>query len=358
MIGARLKRARAASGLSMKALGDQAGVSANMIKKYEHDESMPSSGVLLKLGQALDVRSEYFFRPVNIELSRVEYRKRANTPKSVIKRITADVLEQAERWQELANLWPKFPVSGFDDVPGLLEQVGDLEQVEKVAERVRTVWKLGMNPIPDLVDLLESHGVLVIVTEVEDQEKFSGLQAEVAKQPVIVISANWPGDHQRFTLAHELGHLLLHKRLDSALDEEKACRRFAGAFLLPAISIRQQLGKKRHGLEMYELFLLKHEFGLSMQACLYRAADLGIIDESVRNRLFRRFSSQGWRKKEPGEAFPGERTVLFQRLVHRALGEGIVNESKAAELLKIPLAAFRKMRNLEPPSFARPAGFG
>lgn len=353
MIGARLKRARAASGLSMKALGEQAGVSANMIKKYEHDESMPSSGVLLKLGRALDVRSEYFFRPVNMELTRIEYRKRANAPASVLKRVEADVLEQAERWQELANLWPRFPVSKFDEIRDLPDSLNDLEQIEKVAERVRTAWKLGMNPIPDLVDLLESHGVLVIVTEVEDQAKFSGLQAVVAEQPVIVISVNWPGDHQRFTLAHEFGHLLLHKRLDPALDEEKACNRFAGAFLLPAVSIRQQLGKKRHGLEMYELFLLKHEFGLSMQACLYRATDLGIIDESVRKRLFMRFSSQGWRKKEPGEACPGERTVLFQQLVHRALGEGIINESKAAELLKTPLMAFRKIRNLESSS----AGF-
>lgn len=353
MIGARLKRARAASGLSMKALGEQAGVSANMIKKYEHDVSMPSSGVLLKLGQALDVRSEYFFRPVNVKLTRVEYRKRAKTPASVLKRIEADVLDQAERWQELSNLWPRFPVSKFGNIQGLPNRLDDLGQIEKVAERVRMAWKLGMNPIPDLVDLFESHGVLVIVTEVEDRANFSGLQAVVAKQPVIVVSANWPGDHQRFTLAHEFGHLLLHKRLDPALDEEKACNRFAGAFLLPAASARRQLGEKRHNLEPYELYLLKHEFGLSMQACLYRATDLGVIDESVRKRLFMRFSAQGWRKKEPGKACPGERTVLFQQLVHRALGEGIINESKAAELLKTPLMAFCKMRNLETPG----AGF-
>ena len=347
MIGARLKRARAASGLSMKALGEKAGVSANMIKKYEHDKSMPSSSVLIKLAQTLGVRSEYFFRPVNIELSQVEYRKRAGTLKSTLKRIEADVLEQAERWQELANLWPRFPVSKFDQIKGLPGRLDDMEQVEKVAEKVRTAWKLGMNPIPDLVDLLESHGVLVIITEADDRAQFSGLQAVVAEQPVIVISANWPGDHQRFTLAHEFGHLLLHKRLGPALDEEKACHRFAGAFLLPAVSIRQQLGEKRHNLEIYELFLLKHEFGLSMQACLYRAADLGIIDEPVRRRLFKLFSSRGWRREEPGEAYLGERTVLFRQLVCRALGEGIINESKAAELLKTPLMAFRKMRNLE-----------
>ena len=344
-----MKRARAASGLSMKALGDQVGVSANMIKKYEHDESMPSSGVLIKLARTLDVRSEYFFRSGNIKLTRVEYRKRSNTPKSLLKRIEADVLEQAERWQELANLWPRFPISTFSGITSLPARLDDLEQVEKVAERVRVAWKLGMNPIPDLIDLFESHGVLVIITEVDERAKFSGLQALVAEQPVVVISANWPGDHQRFTLAHELGHLILHKRLGSTLDEEKACHRFAGAFLLPAVSIRLQLGKKRHDLELYELYLLKHEFGLSMQACLYRAADLGIINEPTCKRLFKFFSSQGWRKKEPGKACPSERAVLFKKLVHRALGEGIISEPKAAELLKISPMAFHKIRSLESP---------
>lgn len=75
MIGERLKRARAASGLSMQGLGKAVGVSANMIKKYEHDLSMPSSGILIKISKALGVRSEYFFRPIQVALSGVEYRK-------------------------------------------------------------------------------------------------------------------------------------------------------------------------------------------------------------------------------------------------------------------------------------------
>ncbi|MEY2345160.1 helix-turn-helix domain-containing protein [Proteus mirabilis] len=70
MIGERIKRARAAAGLSMQALGEQVGISANMVKKYEHDQSMPSSGVLLKLATALSVRTEYFFRPARVTLGR------------------------------------------------------------------------------------------------------------------------------------------------------------------------------------------------------------------------------------------------------------------------------------------------
>lgn len=111
MIGERLKRARAAAGLSMQRLGTQVGVSANMIKKYEHNESMPSSPVLIKLGKALNVRSEYFFRPTDIKLTQVEYRKRSTATKKLSHQVEADVLDQAERWYELKNLWPNFSLA-------------------------------------------------------------------------------------------------------------------------------------------------------------------------------------------------------------------------------------------------------
>ena len=74
MFGERLLRARTAAGLSMQALAQAVGLSANMIKKYEHGVSMPSSDSLLKLAKALSVRVEYFFRPVTVQLSNIEYR--------------------------------------------------------------------------------------------------------------------------------------------------------------------------------------------------------------------------------------------------------------------------------------------
>lgn len=347
MIGQRLERARKAAGLSMRDLAAAAGVSANMIKKYEHDKSMPSSGVLVKMAKALSVRSEYFFRTSAVKLEDVEYRKRAGTPNKLLRKIEADVLDQAERWQELANLWPEFPVPQFvvpKEIPGLISQYDDLD---KLAECIREDWDLGMNPIPDLIDELEGHGILVIVTEIEVGTSFDGLQATVAGKPVVVVSKNWPGDRQRFTLAHELGHLLIHNRLSKNLDEEQACNRFASAFLLPSESLRKQLGHSRHNLELRELYLLKHEFGLSMQACLYRAADLKIVSENLRKRMFMLFSKNGWRKQEPGEVYPGETTQLFEQLVYRSLGEGIIGESKAAELLKMPLMHFHQARKLE-----------
>ena len=347
MIGERLLRARKAAGLSMQALGDQVGVSATMISKYEKGQSTPGSKVLIGLSKALGVRSEYFFRPVEVQLEGVEYRKRSSTPQKLLDRIKADVLDQAERWQILANLYPNFPIPNFKLPEGLPEQISRISDVDEVANLVRQSWFLGNNPIPDLVDELESQGILVIVTSADDLNKFDGLQASVAGKPFVVISSNWPGDRQRFTLAHELGHLILHGRLNPAISEEKACNRFASAFLLPGSGLRQQLGERRHKLEVQELYILKHEYGISMAACLFRAADLGIIDERAMKSAFIHFRKRGWSKQEPGEPYPQEESQLFDQLVYRALGEEIISESKAAELLKMPLMQFHRERNLE-----------
>ena len=219
--------------------------------------------------------------------------------------------------------------------------------MDEAANIVREAWQLGLNPIADLIDTLERHGILVIVTGVDENAKFDGLQTSISGKPVVVVSTNWPGDRQRFTLAHELGHLLLHDRLSDQLDEEKACNRFASAFLVPAQSMRQQLGNERHYIEPKEFDLLKKEYGLSMQGCLYRAADLNIISDQLRQKMFIQFSKNGWRKQEPGEPYPKETTLLFQQLVYRALGEGIISESKAAELLALPLMRFHQDRKLE-----------
>jgi Zn-dependent peptidase ImmA (M78 family)/DNA-binding XRE family transcriptional regulator len=346
MIGERIKRARAAAGLSMQALADQVGLSANMIKKYEHDKSMPSSPVLLKLASALSVRTEYFFRPATITLAEIEYRKKSSAPKKLLQRIEADVIDQAERWFELSQLWPNFPIPKFEFTADL-PRIESLDQIDAVAERVREHWQLGVNPLPDLIDLLESKGILVIISQEEKADKIDGLMAHIDDQPVVVISSCWPGCRQRFTLAHELGHLILHNLLPEHIDEENACNRFASAFLLPAHEVFQHLGKTRSYIELQELYLLKQEYGLSMQACLYRIADLGVISESKRQRIFIQFSKNGWRKLEPGEQYPKERTRLFQQLVFRALAEEIISESKAAELLQIAVMALHKQRLMQ-----------
>jgi Zn-dependent peptidase ImmA (M78 family)/DNA-binding XRE family transcriptional regulator len=347
MFSERLVRARSAAGLSMQALAKSVGLSANMIKKYEHGDSMPSSDSLLKLAKALSVRVEYFFRPVTVELSQIEYRKRANATKSVLGRVQADVLEQVERWIDLENQWPVFPVPKYERPKCVPSIIQSLDEADQLAYDLRNEWALGFDRISDLIDLLEQNGILVVVTGAVQNRTIDGLQAHANNKPVLVVSAHATGDRQRFTLAHELGHLLLHDRLADGIDEEKACNRFASCFLLPEVSLRKQLGDRRNNIELQELYLLKHEFGISMAACLYRAKEVSIIKESLYKSYVIRFSQQGWKKLEPGEAYPVEKTSLFEQLVYHALAENIISDSKAAELLGMSLMRFRQTRKLE-----------
>ncbi|MFU8785486.1 helix-turn-helix domain-containing protein [Aliidiomarina sp.] len=349
MFAERFVRARKASGLSMQALADQVGLSPNAIKKYEHGDAMPSSSNLMKLAKALNVRSEYFFRPMKVELEGVEYRKRASTPQKTLAKIKSDVLDQVERWYELLDFFPDSakPIKDFTLPPCLPNSIGDYDELESVANTMREYWDLGLNPVQDLVDTFESRGLMVILSHVGTDKKFDGLAGSIKGKPLIVISGLQSGDRQRFTLAHELGHLALHGRLADSLDEEKACNRFAGAFLLPKSSIQQELGERRSHLEARELYMLKHEYGLSMAAVGVRAMQCHLISEHYYTRLMKSFSINGWRKQEPGEPYPTETTFLFKQLVYRALSEEYMGEAKAAELLGMSLSSFHKERKLE-----------
>jgi len=347
MIGQRLHRARKAAGLSLRDLGAQVGLTHAAIKKYEDEQATPPSATLIKLARTLNVRTEYFFRPETVALDHIEYRKRSTLPKKRLEAIEHEVIDQIERRIELETLFPTPPVAPFTPVHGLPETITELAQIEGAAETVRKAWDLGYNPIPDLIDVLETHGIRVFMIDANADPKFDGLAASVNQLPIIVVGSNWPGDRQRFTLAHELGHLVLADRLEAGLDEEMACNRFAGAFLIPRQSVIQELGAHRSFIEPKELALLKEEFGLSMAGLLYRARDLGIVTPAWRDEQAKHFRIKGWHITEPGKPYPAEKAHVFEQMIFHALAEDYIGEAKAAELLSMSLTAFRAERALE-----------
>ena len=346
MIGPRIKQARTAAGLPLRELAQKAGISAMAISKYETGKSTPSSGVLLSLSKALSVPVEYFLRTERVELEAVEYRKHTKLPKKLLRQIEGDVIEQVERYLELEHAFPTLSIKPFAIPDGLPPVIRDYAEIEDVADVVRDAWNLGTNPIPELTDTLEEHGIKVFQANLFHGDRFDGLAATVNGMPIIVVGANWPGDRQRFTLAHELGHLILKGRLGDALDDEKASNRFAGAFVVAKSEVFKELGNRRRWLEPQELCVLKKVYGLSMGGWLHRANDLGILADVHYQELVRLFRSRGWHKKEPCDEYPREKTQLFTQMVYHALAEDLISESKAAELLRVPLKQFHSERNL------------
>lgn len=346
MFGERLARARKTAGLSLRALAEQVGVSQTAINKYEKGILMPDSTMLIKLAKALDVKAGYFLRSSSLTLQKPEYRKKSSLSKKKLQQIEGKILDKIERRLELEALFPKPPVTEFTVPASLPVAIEEMDDIEEIANKVRKAWDLGLNPIPELVDVLESKGIRVFEIDENGDSKFDGLAASVNGYRIIVISKAWSGDRQRFTMAHELGHLILEGRLPKDMDEERASDRFAGAFLLPNSALLSELGEHRTRLELRELLLLKQEFGISMSGILYRAKDLGIIRASYHKNLMIEFSKRGWRKREP-EPYPSEDPHHFQQLVFHALAEGYISESKAAELMNMSQSAFYHMRMLE-----------
>ena len=347
MIGERIKRARMAAGLSQREVAAQAKLSAMAISKFERNETTPASDTLIRIARALNTRLEFFFRPDTVTLGKPEYRKRSNLRKKQLNRIEERLLNQVERLFEIESVYPTSPVPDFTIPDSIPDHIFDLGEIEDIAIKMREAWFLGFNAIQSLTATFEEHGLLVLVAT-DESGKFDGLAATVAGRPLVVIGEIWPGDRQRFTMAHELGHLVMAGRLSESIDTEKACNRFAGAFLVPSGAVVSELGQHRNCIEHRELYALKHKYGLSMMAWIFRAHDTGVIDRRTRDGLFRSFSTRGWRKQEPGKQLPSESPPqLFERLVLRALAENMISMSKAAELMGLSLYAFQKQLSFE-----------
>jgi Zn-dependent peptidase ImmA (M78 family) len=340
MIGKRLKLARTAAGLSLRGLQERIGnrVSAQQIGKYERDEDVPNSGILIALSDALGVSLDYLAGDQNMALEAVEFRKKQITSKKEQAQIQAKALHMIERYLIVEEILA-LPSAEWDKPREAPYPVCELAEADRAAQNLREQWKLGIDPIPNLIELLEERGIKVLV--VESEENIDGLAAQVRrgeKEPIkfIVIRTGVHGERQRFNLAHELGHIIMDVQGDERF-REKAAYRFAGAFLMPAEALWSNVGRHRSSIGWSELFALKKLFGASVQAITYRCGDLRIFPPSLSQRLFQEFSRLGFRSapnyepKHLVEEIPGR----FNRLCYRAFAEGAISEPKTAELLNI-----------------------
>ncbi|MCY4357002.1 MAG: XRE family transcriptional regulator [Gammaproteobacteria bacterium] len=352
-MGQRIKVSRRAKGLSLRNLQVRIDnrVTAQAISKYERAESIPTSEVLIALAKALGVSVAYLTSDSEISLKSVDYRKKQLTSKREESQVEAKVLDLLERYltvEEILGL-PTIARDVPRDAPWHVFH--DVVEAEQAAHSLRRHWGLGIDPIPNLVELLEERGIKVLSMPLSN---IDGLTASVRREDrsvatVIVINKRDWGERQRFTAAHELGHIVLD--VAPKIDDEKAAHRFAGAFLMPAETLRAEIGKHRLSIGLRELFDLKAIFGVSVQSLTYRCKDLGIFSNSLFRQLFKEFSRRGWRRppyREPG-AMDGEEPKRFERLCFRALAEDAISQPKAAELLGHSVHELLQLMD-EPPS--------
>lgn len=347
MIGDRIKLARKKAGYSLRSLAVamDAIVTAQAIGKYERNEMTPSSDVLIALCKVLDVNLGFLMDAQGIELTEVDFRKKSNTSAKDRARVETEVIEWVQRYLQVEQILEIDSTQWQKPFPNK-EIIQSIEQAEKLADEVRKNWDLGMNPIPNMTELMEEKGLKVLITELPD--RVDGLTCMVKspdhtlKIPVIVVNKEKTLERRRLTLAHELAHQLIEAVKLTEKDAEKAAQRFAGAFLIPRVHVEKEVGKLRHAFGFQELIELKRIYLVSGAAFLVRLRDLGIISQKIMVYAFQSVA-RGWRTKEPAplegddERGTKEPALRFERLCYRALAENLISVVKASELLLKPI---------------------
>jgi len=332
------------NGFSLQDLSDILNnkVTRQALHKYEKGEVLPDSEMMELLCEALNVRPGYFSRETIVELGEVKFRKLVKYSSKEQNSVIEHTREILSRYLELEE------IMGIKEVfqhPLPNSKVSNLEEVENFAIELRKEWELGTDPIFNVSELLEEKNVKII--EFEAGDAFDGLQTWVNDKEIPVIVLNKAKleskkDRKRFTIFHELGHLLLP--VDPNIDEkteEQFCHRFASAMLLPKGAVIKELGERRNKISIQELGFLKEQYGISIQAIIYRLSDLEIISNNYKSYYYRYINQMGWKVDEPYKYEGKEESNRFDQLIFRALSEDIISMSKAASLKNMKLAEFR-----------------
>lgn len=333
MLGQRIKQFRLAKGYSLDELVAATGgvVSKVAISKYERNLMKPSNKVLVAIAKALNVKTINLAVQPDIHTEFIAYRKGsglAKTEQQTLENLISSNLEDRVKIQDFlfSSLKPNLPVKGY--------KINSLEEVEKASVDLRNKWKLGLDPIGNITQVLEDN--FVHVMSITHNKYFDGISALVytnnkqLKAAAVVSKNNIPGERQRLNLSHELGHIVLD--IAKKLDEEKAAFRFGGAFLAPAETVFKIVGSRREHFQMKELFIFKKIFGISIQALLYRFKDLNIISQTSYSNWYRIINRNKWKINEP-MPMKEEKSQWFEKNVLHAFSEGLISSDEAARLL-------------------------
>lgn len=339
VLNQKLKLVRLASGLSLRQLQERIEnrVTAQAIGKYERGESVPSPDVLAVLCRALSIQPDQLLSEQSLIVEGLEFRKSILTSKKDESSIKSQILQSVERHLLIED---ELAITNLSwDIPrNAPYPVREIHEAESAAKSVRVDWGLGTDPIQNLTALLEDRGIKVFSIDLPD---ISGFAAHVktrsgASIPVMATNKSDWSERKRFTLCHELGHLLMRV---VGIDSEKCAHRFAGAFLMPAESLRAELGEHRTSISLGEILEIKKLFGASFQAITYRSKELGIISQSLFSKLFDEYDLKGWRTppyQEAGAMAPRlEMPSKLNRLCMRGLAEGVLGIPTAASIMGV-----------------------
>jgi Zn-dependent peptidase ImmA (M78 family)/transcriptional regulator with XRE-family HTH domain len=353
--GERLTLARHLAGLRKSALAEAVGRTPTAIAAYENGTKKPAAATVARLCLALGVEPDFFIagRPAFAAACGAPHFRSLRSTTQLVRDqayayglLAVGVAEALERHVELPDL-------GLPRLPVPIDGSESPEATAEAAAAVRRAWGLGSGPLGHLVRLAERHGVLVVFAPPQTSS-VDAYSFDNAHRPIILLNPVKSDYYrQRFDVAHELGHLVMHADAEpGSRTAEDQAHRFAAELLMPAADIRDLLPAKA---DWRRLGRLKEEWGVSLQALIFRARQLGVMPSVTYRNAMATVSARGWRRREPGPSPAVEQPSLLPRAV-RLLREVAAEADLAAEA-RVPAQLFRLVTARSPAS-ATPGASG
>jgi Zn-dependent peptidase ImmA (M78 family)/transcriptional regulator with XRE-family HTH domain len=356
-VGERLKEARIIRSFTGESLAECIGITRQSISKFELNQSSPQPRVLHQISTILDFPIDYFLLKYEEGLEGITsssttfYRSLSTATKFARDKAQVRFLWVRHVYRYLLN-FIDFPTVNFPDfsTPADPERIS-FDFVEDIAEKTRRFWGLGDGPISNVVWLLENNGAVISRYSLESAELDAFSQW--LDRPFFTLNSDKDSaPRSRFDLAHELGHIILHRNVPKSLYShsqhfklmEAQANRFAGAFLFPQKSFLQEV--LIPDLDIF--FALKARWKVSMAMMLRRSEDLGLIEKIEAQPLWRSYSRHGYKKREPlDEDIPLEKPRLIGESFKAIVDNRIRNNSEILLNLKIPRKEIEEIAGLE-----------
>lgn len=326
---ARLTQARVRLSKSKMELAAEVGVSAAAIGQYEAGVNAPRTEVLDRLAKALNVRPDFFGigRPLaridmvnahfrSLRSARVSDRQKALATATLVWELTFEL----ERHVKLPEV----------DLPAVPPGAAPAE----AAALLRQHWGLPDGPVKHLLATAESRGIVVVVRPLGEIEAVDAFSAVIVDRPIIITTPRRTENvfKHRFSIAHEIGHLLMHAdTAEQGAAIEKAADEFAAAFLTPAASMDAALPQR---LDLAALDRLGRTWGVSPHSLVLRMVERGRTTGSSARRAYQRLAKVIDPSADPSSAYPGEVPTLLKKAAELA-GDHGVGIPALAEALRI-----------------------
>lgn len=340
---ARLTQARVLAGRTRAELASTVGVSAAAVGQYEAGVNAPRPDVLARIGKELSMPMEYFAfgRPL-VRLDDMNTHFRRLRSAKVGDRQLA-LATAAQVW-ELTFALERHVRLPDADLPAL--ELHESSPVE-AAKRLREHWGVGQGPVRHLVATAEARGVVVAIRPVGAIEAVDAFSVVVLDRPIVVTTPRRAENvyRHRFSLAHELGHILIHQNVEGHNHEvEREADQFAAEFLTPAAAMEEALPSR---LDLVDLNRIGQVWGVSTESLVKRMVERRRTTESSARRAFQRLAAtQHLRQPEPTSSYRGEQPTLLRAALELAEQHG-AGIPTLAQVLHWPASRIRDLLGID-----------